>query len=473
MKFSRRFYDSSINLKNISVKRIVLAITLGLASAFIIYSFFYVIRETFRVISFGLMNYGFQNSQNILSETDRNFYNIFFAGLSVIAGNSIAILYIFSKPNKIFSRFNSKRKRILNDQIFLNFNFLYWFNKIGLSFGVFALCCMDFAFIPYFKPFAHLLLIVLYLESWKNLSFVFKKNRFKFQFLHLLLILTLIFGLSRVNIINYKAIDELSLKYNPLVNLPRSDFYEKKNWNYPEVTFKLKLNKNNTLEIFTEDKTKINIKEVHKYMMSENSSIREELIPFLKVRVLADKEINIKYIKMLEAELYIANYFNIIYEIYNDDLKKSKLENGEIRKRINKSVLEFRENINSTNKIPLPPKPPLLINVEEYNFKDTLSITIENNIKINNLIYSKKMLVKEFKNYIDKDILIIYNLNSKTIYQDYIDVLSCHFIAANELRRKEQTIFKNFEYDNKEEYRNEQFKLKRKYPVIILEKLRK
>lgn len=88
MKLKRRFYDDSINFDNLSVKRLVLGIVIGLVSAFTAYSFFYVLRETFRVFSFGTMNYGFQNSQNIISETNRNFYNLFFAGLSLILGNS-------------------------------------------------------------------------------------------------------------------------------------------------------------------------------------------------------------------------------------------------------------------------------------------------------------------------------------------------------------------------------------------------
>ncbi|MCF7569026.1 hypothetical protein L3X37_11720 [Sabulilitoribacter arenilitoris] len=50
MKLNRRFYDSSVRFKNISLERVVLEIVLGLASSLIIYSFFYVMRETFRVI---------------------------------------------------------------------------------------------------------------------------------------------------------------------------------------------------------------------------------------------------------------------------------------------------------------------------------------------------------------------------------------------------------------------------------------
>ena len=81
---------------------------------------------------------------------------------------------------------NPKRKRILNDQVFLSFNFSYWFTKMGLVFWVFSMCCMDFDFSPYLGFVSTLLLLVLYLESWKSLSMILKKNRFKIQFLYLI-----------------------------------------------------------------------------------------------------------------------------------------------------------------------------------------------------------------------------------------------------------------------------------------------
>jgi hypothetical protein len=101
MKLKRRFYDSKVNFKNITHERLILGIVIGLASAFTIYSFFYVVRETFRVMSGGIR---YSQFIYIVSETNRNFYNLFFASMSLIFGNSIAINFILSKPQNIFSR---------------------------------------------------------------------------------------------------------------------------------------------------------------------------------------------------------------------------------------------------------------------------------------------------------------------------------------------------------------------------------
>ena len=69
MKLNRRFYDDSFDFKNIPIERVVLAIVLGLISALTIYSFFYILRESFR-----LMSFGFEQTPNILSDSDRSFY---------------------------------------------------------------------------------------------------------------------------------------------------------------------------------------------------------------------------------------------------------------------------------------------------------------------------------------------------------------------------------------------------------------
>ena len=471
MKFKKLFYDASINLKAISLQRLILGVFIGLFSSVLIYSFICFIQEVFRVVHFESVNFGFQNSQSLINTSDRFFYNFFFAAISIIFGNSIAILYVFSRPNKALNRLNTKRKRILNDQVFFGFNFFYWFNEIGITFGVFSMCCMDFGYIPYFKPFAYLLLIVLYLESWKNLSVILKKNRYKIQLFHFLITLILTLGLSQIHIIDYNLIDKLSLDNNPIIELPNSDFYSNE-INRPdlEIKLKLKLDKNNNLEILTKDKFKISLSEVVYYISKERATKREELFTYIKARILANKNLNIKYIKMLEAELYAVNIRYVTYEIYNENLFKSRLENGIINKKIIKPVLKPRSNSVIKNNIPLPPRMPIFPKKHSENFKHIL-IEINHQTKINGLLISKENLIKEFTNYINAETLFIYNYSENTTYQDYITVLSSHNAAAKKLREKEQTVFIENVYDTNEQYNKEQYNLESKYPIYIDENL--
>ncbi len=481
MKFQRLFYNSSINFKKLTKQRVVIGILLGLLSAFTIYSFFYVIREALRAMSLGFMNYGFwsfQNGEYILSEKDRNFYNLFFSGLSLILGNSIVFLFIFSGPNNVLNRFDSRRKRLLNDQIFLSFNFSYWFTKIGLVFGVFSMCCMDFEFLPYFKPLAYLLLVVLYLETWKNLSLIIRKKRFKIQVVHFFVMLLLTIGLSKINIVDFKAIDEASLVNNPIMDFPESEFCHEKDYAWWDITLalKLKLNAEGELDIFTEDRLKIHIKDIAYIVSSKRASIREERSYLLSASILADKELNMKYIKAIEAELYLVGIRKVDYEIYTENLNGGfYFENKIIKKRVNKSVLEFKVSSikkDSIARIQLPPLPLPPPSVEiNYELHDTLRITIDQRLKFNNEPILIETLMQKIKSDINSKTLFVYEISESTTYQDYITVLSEHYKAAEALRKVEQTIFKddNDPYMNYDIYRKEQRKLREKYPVNIIE----
>ncbi|GAA3636841.1 hypothetical protein [Flavivirga jejuensis] len=458
MKLKRYFYDSSVNFTNISTERLVLSITIGLASAFTIYGFFYVIRESFR-----LMSFGFGNLPNIISDNNRNLYNIFFAGLSVIFANSLIINLLLSKSQNVLSRFNPKRKRILNEQIFLNFNFSYWFVKIGLVFGMFSMGFMDFDFSEYIWAL-YLLLFVLYLESWKSLSMVFTKNRFKFQLIHLLILVLLTLGLSRLNFTDYKEIDEFSIKSNPIYDLPHSDFYNDNNTRfYNELSIKINLDDDNQLKFLVYDKWAF-LEDVPSIIYAKRASMREELVPFLKVRIIANRDIDLKYIKILEAELYSINQERIIYDVYNDDLLTARFENRGIEHRISSFVLDFKQDTNISS-FPLPPLPPF---EENKVFEKTLKIEISDTIKINGITVPKDMLVRKFKNYINENVAFKYLYDEDADYQNYIMVLSSHYTAAHKLREQNQTIFEDY-FNKNEQYKKEQRHLKKRFPINIIE----
>lgn len=477
MKLKRRFYDSSINFNAISIERIVLGLVIGLASAFIIYSFFYVLRESFRVMSLGFNDYGFwsfQENEFILTEKDRDFYNVFFSGLSLILGNSIAILFIFSRPNKVINRFDFRRKRVLNDQVFLSFNFIYWFTKIGLVFGIFSMCCMDFEFLPYFKPIAYLLLVVLYLETWKNLTRLFRKKRFRVQILHFIIMFCFTLGLAQIDIVNYDSIDQASLKNNPKIDFPKSDFYHNDDYFFKkdlEIAFKLKLSQTNNLEIYTEYREKIGLEDVENYILAEKATKREELIPFLNLRVLSDKNINVKFIKMLEAEAYSAGIYKVHYEVYNESFYKTYFENVTLKRKLNKSILQFKnETIKRDSSRLILTSFRLLPPEKNYESLDTIKVNVENKLKFKGKSVSKEAMVDEFKTNINSNTLFLYEINKTSTYQDYIDVLSTHNNAVSKLKQREQTIFIESKYGYSEPYSEEQLRLNRKYPVNIIEK---
>ncbi len=462
MKFSRLFYDSRVSFNKIPINWIIISVVVGLLSALTIYNFFYVIRESFRVMTFG-----FANLPYTLTEEDRNSYNLFFAGLSVIFANSITINMLLSRPSNILSWRNPIRRRIVNDQVFLNFNFTYWFTKMGLCFFVFSMCCLDFDFSPYVGVLSTLLLLVLYFDSWKGLIRIFHRNRFKVQTIHFGVMLFLTFGLSKINTVNYKSIDKAAVESSPVYALPHSNFYDEFQFNNnPEVTINLELLDNGKLEIWYYG-DRVTFYDIPSIIAAERASMREELIPYLYVRISADRSLQIKHVKTVEKILYDIGQRNIIYNIYNEDLLSHRFEKRGVKFKISHSIKNFNPDLDFI----MPPSPQIevLLNYSQ-DFKDTLKVNIGTVIKLNDSITYKNDLVKKFKTHIASEILFEYSYEKECVLQDYISVLSSHKIAVNELRKQNQIIFKKDKWDNSRAYRNEQNKLKLQFPTQLTEK---
>jgi len=460
MKLRRLFYDSSINFRNIPISKIVLAVVIGICSSLVIYSFFYVLRESFRVMSIG-----FDFVPQIMSEENRRYYNLFFAGLSVVFGNSIALIFIFSKPQKITHRFNSKRKRLLNDNIFLSFNFSYWFAKIGLIFGVFSMCCMDFEFLPYFKDLSFLLLVVLYLESLKSFGQLLSNSqRLKFVLIHFSFLLLISFSLSKLNIVDYRVLDEMMLENSPIMDFPYSNFHNDDESIYrPTMELKVGVDKNGKIKIYANDKT-WSIKDVPKIILLEMASIREETIPFLTVNLIAERNTKIDVIKQLELLMYSVNQRRVSYSVRTDDLLFSRFERRGIVKKITPDILTLKNEADS-----FPYLDPFF--AKKDNFIETINIKIGKNILFDNkLAVNDEGLISGFIKSYSKTIAFEYDYQEDATYQDYINVLAAHFSAVYKLREDKQTVFLNNPYEWNELYEEEQDELRKQFPIRILEK---
>lgn len=458
MKLRRLFYDSSINFRNIPISKIVLAVVIGICSSLVIYSFFYVLRESFRVMSIG-----FDYVPQILSEENRNYYNLFFAGLSVIFGNSIAFNFIFSKPQQITHRFNSKRKRLLNDNIFLSFNFSYWFTKIGLVFGVFSMCCMEFEFLPYFKNMSFLLLIVLYLESLKAFGQLLSNSqRLKFVLIQFSCLLLVTFFLSKLNVVDYRALDDMLLKKNPIIDVPYSSFYNDDKDYRRTIQLKLQVDENNKITIYANDE-KWFLKEVPEIILGQRASMREENIPYLIVDIIAEENIKIDIIKDLELLLYSVNQRRVSYLVRTDDLLFSRFERRGIKKMITPNIPNFNK------------EPPNFLHQVYYNantnITDTIRVQIGKNILFDNKqVVNIEDLENNFFQKYSKTTAFEYDYQEDATYQDYINVLGAHFSAVYKLREDKQTVFLNNPYEWNELYKEEQDELRKQFPIRILEK---
>jgi len=467
MKFNRIFYDSHVNFKAISKTRIVLSILLGLVSAFVLYSFYDVLRETDRMLFLD-----FENRPTVVPEADRQLYNLFFAAIAMIIGNSIAVSYLFSRPQNAFSKRNNKRGRILNDQAFLGVNFVHWFTKVWFLFAIFTSQFMGSEFIPNFMLPSILLIIVLYLDSWKSLITVIKKNRWKIQGIHLITFVVLTFMLSRVNIIDYKSLDASILASNPTVDVPSSLYLNdnhRRNF-YDHLVFKMDFVGKNQVGLFNEFNEPIEWDDLYQIVSDYNADSFN--YDRLLVRLRANKNIPIKYIKEFEFILLEMNQWQLlIYEVANTDESTASFYNNQLEKYISPSLQEA---------FPRTRKPAEIIGGDFYKnqeFQDTLSIHISEEIRVDDLKIVPSKLSESLKSHINQSSIIEYVYGENVTYQDYINVLSAHKIAARELRATENfdeidELIRRNPFSRDEKLTAERNRITKKYPFRITERFK-
>lgn len=209
--------------------KLIAGIVAGLLFAFWLYAFLYMGREVFRFFSrteyYDLL---------VLSSQEIFFYNLFFAFIAVIFGQSICFIYWFDKPKKIFQRNNWRRFSIVNDNRGLNWYFLSWFSKIALVYGI--LFCITYGggirYFNFFPDYAYLFIlavVVLYLQVWNTFRIHFRKESKKWFLVSLLVVPAVSLVFSMINFVDHKEMDRRFLQINEYVKfnltIPDSDFY--------------------------------------------------------------------------------------------------------------------------------------------------------------------------------------------------------------------------------------------------------
>lgn len=356
----------------------------------------------------------------------------------------------------------------MNDQVFLGFNFIYWFTKLWIMLAIFSMMVMDFQYLPYLFWPSVMLIIVLYLESWKTLSQTLRRNRWRIQFIHLFVISLLTVTLSFIDVIDYKSIDANLKKSRQFMDLPESDYADLEGYYYDKVVVKLQMNEDKKIQMWlngrlTNDMYDIS-KEVHKRFDDEYYHLTHGYI----VRIAADKDIPIKTIKEIELEIYDAGQFKIVYDIKNPDPLSLRFKNNEIEHRISPSLPEFLDEFD------MPPRPDGWDYYKRLPITDTLKLKISDKLKANGKEISLDDLSDTIIKYIKPNVMVEYSYTDKTTYQQYISVLSVHKSVVRQLRLKDlksgytEDDLKYYVFSK--EIQEEDKRLKRKFPMNITER---
>jgi hypothetical protein len=466
MTLSKNFLHKEPNFIELSRFRLIVGAVLGLLYSFSFYSFLYIIRESFRILSV-TEKYDLW----VLTDKEVNFYNLFFAFLSVIIGQSVCFVFWFDQPKTIFGIRNHRKTAIVNDQRFLNWYFLSWFSKLAVVFGLFFGFTFHgswhlFSLYPDYNYVFILTIITLFLQTWNTIRLTYIRKSLKWLLASIVCVAALSFGLSKINLTNYKVINKSILSknihYQYKLDLPFSAIYER-----PEklsliediyVVFS-KDDKESSKPIVVTDNKRIPLDSLH-FKIRDWQSMRDEFeIPFMVYRLYIHCNVKMDFINKLKTELSNSGIYRISYAVIpsNADFDTKYYPDVSFPTRIPNWYSDMTKLNETEQKINETP------NIIQIKQSVNGIITINGKtVEIANLKSTIKQLIKN-----NPDYFIKYNINDNITFSDYFTVLSKSTEAIHELREE----YSQWNYAQKYDWLNyeEQREVQEKYPQRILE----
>lgn len=117
----------------IEPRRLISGIILWITFSYILYAFFYLYREAYRILTSG-----FYDKMLLVLDKKENFlHNFFYAALASSLGYMFSLRFVLN--NSIYGqpiRTRTFIRRTLNDEGFFTWSFLLWFGKLASMLGI-------------------------------------------------------------------------------------------------------------------------------------------------------------------------------------------------------------------------------------------------------------------------------------------------------------------------------------------------
>lgn len=317
-------------IREIPKYKYLVGVVVGLLMAFFLYALQYMTREMMRASSISKYDVW------MLSDAEVSFYNLIFAFVAVIMGQSFCLEYIFNRPKHTFNTRPGRLQTIVNDQRFLNWNFLAWFTRVATMYGL-MFCTAgngDYYIMSLYPDFNYLFIlmaIVLFLQTWNGLLLTFKMRAFKWMLVSMLIVTILSFGLSKVDIVDYKALNEmvinkrLDVQYN--LRLPNSKVYQDKARRFsrlPAISLVTPKDSSSNQPLLFIDQTKINKEKLPLEILQMKEKLAYELQDFMPAFLKIDKEVPMSFVLEVRRELAFVDLHVINYLVIPSDAKYDK-----------------------------------------------------------------------------------------------------------------------------------------------------
>lgn len=392
-----------------------------------LYLFFVVCRDFTRLLTIS-SNYNYLE----LNFKELFFYNLFYAILSLLVGQSYFLKIVFDKNKNIYEkRVQFKRKKIVHDQNVLIWFFLLWFIRTA---GLTAFLYMNFNteypidfyydlnFYSEYKHLFILILLVLFFQSWQGFGFTYRKP-FKKIIISAIIIVSLSFLFTKIKVINienyFKNQQEKNIYSKEKIQIPKSEFNKPlSKWNR---LFQIHISKN--CKIYLKNK-EINlaelIEEIRRFQNNNQKDYSNSFDEYIQIN--ADASLSMRSLNEIRTAIKNFGIYSIeftvvpskpfypylYYQDHNYHLKDSNFS---------KSYLENQHFSKNQILLELDTKNVLLLNNKVYS-----SIEISNKIA--------DLLLKN-ENYI-----IVFKYSEAITFSEYIKILDTVYKGYNNALHK-------------------------------------
>lgn len=464
MALTKNFLHKELDFIQISRYKIIIGILVGLLFSFSFYSFLYLSREVLRILSV-TETYDLW----VLTDNEVEFYNLIFAFISVILGQSVVFSFWFDRPKSIFGKKNYRKTTIINDQRALNWCFLFWFSKLAIFFGIFCLTFPGgfyvFNLYPDYNYIFILILIVLFLQTWNTICLTLKRKCQKWMLISATLLTIVAFGFSRINLIDYKTINQNYLQknihYSYNLELPETDSYERLFRRSSRETIYIvetKTQQTDNKPVIVVNNEEIALEKLHEKIVDWQSK-RNKYDMHHIVRLHIHKSIKMDFINQVKNELTKSGVSKIAYAVIptNREYDRKYYQDcsfSMILPNWNADWLNPKTIYKDLNKI------QNIIEVKQTESEYLINGSLLKTNRIKDVI---KELIQNNSDYIIK-----YHVNDKARFSDYFRVLSATKEAINELREEYSETTYSKQYDDIIGY-EEEAEVRQKYPYLIFE----
>lgn len=465
MPLKKNFLHKDLNINDISRTKFFTGILIGLFYSFAFYSFLYLIREIFRFFSV-TENYDLW----VLTDSEVNFYNLIFAYISVILGQSVAFSFWVDQPKRNLGLANYRKATILNDLRVLIWYFLSWVFKLALLYATFFGLAFAggfyvFSFYPDYNFVFILIIIVLFLQSWTSIILTYKKKSLKWMLVSGVLLTISAFGISKINLIDYQALNHKILKknihYSYNLDLPETNSFET---NYRRsLTNSIYLVEPKNAQDHSEpsiviDNKRIELEKLSAKIEEWRSNTNEYERDRMVYRFYIHSPIKMGFVHKVRNELTRSGVSKIAYAVVpmNTLYKKRFDQNFSFPMILPRSIIEGLD--------PFPIYPditdfPNIINITQSESGCTINDTLVNSNRIKNTI---KQLIEQ-----NSDYLIKLQVDDNVAFSDYFKILSFTREAVDDLRNaySEEKYSKQFDELSSKEWQE----VSTKFPFRIRE----